>query len=102
MITSWRPAIGDRVQVRLSPECRHPRREVTTGKIERYGHYPEEHGAVGQVIPFPARAKPANQHDIAVWFDQAIAIQTEPQQWEIMSGGAYFIGELEPIDQENQ
>jgi hypothetical protein len=92
----WTPKVGDRVRVRLSPECRHERQSSSTREMIG-SHIPEENGRVGTVAPWPNPTWPRrNGHDICVVFDVPIAVTA----WRHFYGCAFAAIELVPLDAE--
>ena len=94
---AWRPRIGERVQVRLSPECR-----VVTpdGFLGHEGT--ADDGAIGIVEETPSgseeygRAMADRNHGIYVRFEPPIE---RPTEW--WTGGWYCAAELSPLPAED-
>ncbi len=97
---SWTPKVGDRVRVRLSPECqfRYLRAARDNKPISvNVGHAPEEDGATGTVIDLASHglgwARPKASHPFTVDFDTRITLSDC-----YLIGSSYAASELEPLD----
>ena|SRR5450755_1968554 len=84
--------VGDRVRVRLSGECRHPKWKEN-GKVKR-GHVAEEDGRVGRIEFFFQGVPSDGGHLMFVLYDEAI-------RWHEYSvvGTGYAAIELEHLDE---
>jgi hypothetical protein len=84
----WVPRVGDRVRIRLSPECAVGREQLPRG------HDPSIDGALGSVEAVIAVPHIAGHRFIVIFdFDPALP----PEDRDPLGGGAYAAAELEPI-----
>jgi len=92
----WEPRrfeVGQRVRVRLSPECRHQRIWLPSG-LRLPGHAPEEDGQTGTVLMAIGFDPQSDSHTIPVGFDTWFAVAPG-----LVVRDAYFAAaELEPLD----
>jgi hypothetical protein len=93
-------AIGDRVRVRLSGECRALFRryshlgETYHSETPARTHFEQEDGQTGAVIERPAARKRSNQgHDVLVEFDVPLDVPGS-----LMVAHGYAAAELEPLE----
>lgn len=104
----WRPEVGQRVRVRLSPECdrRQRHHDTGTGRITRgpLGHYAVEQGRCGVVVACAPEmcgeyGRDHAGHDVHVIYDQPFEIEMAGGAKAEAIGQAYAVVELEPLEE---
>jgi hypothetical protein len=94
-------AIGDRVKVKTSPECRQPR--ARAGNRFLLGHFSRENGRTGTICEWPSSfGDVINGHSICIDFDEPFQLPSDESfqfpKGYIVDGAVFASCELELLE----